>query len=132
MAVAAADTMTVAVEGTGVWPAEGEATPAAPASQLTITEAVANSPTAPAAAPTAAAGPGAGVATSRQRDFGNIQVPLKKCNVPISLCVLDTVTCNMTVSFLVFFILCLYDKKKYIRSSLVRVDSNPLLTYVFM
>ncbi len=75
--------MTVAGEGTGVWPAEGEATPPAPLSQLTTTEAEANSPTAPAAALTAAAltaaaGPGAEVATSRQSDFGNIQVPPKK------------------------------------------------------
>jgi hypothetical protein len=60
----------------GVWPAEGEATPAAPASQPTTTEAEANMPTALAAVPTApaaAAGPGAGAATSCQSEMEKIR-----------------------------------------------------------
>jgi hypothetical protein len=63
-AVAAEEASTAAGEATGVWPAVGEATSAALASRPTTTKAVANMPTAPAAA----AGPGAGAATSRQSE----------------------------------------------------------------
>ncbi len=59
-ATAAADTLTVAIEGTEVRPAEGGATPAAPASLPSTKD--------EATLPTGAAGPGAGAATSRHSD----------------------------------------------------------------
>ncbi len=61
------DTTTVVDGATVVWPAEGEATPEALASQPSTTEAEANTPTTLAKV---AAGPWAGAAISLQSDMG--------------------------------------------------------------